>query len=394
MAVETFHARHRSMLERLSSDEFIRELIDRHADHFGIEAGRPWRREWDRIPFPHPAELEDPCLQALVLVTIVGESRTLCTLEIGFGGRRDRDVGSVLLRRFPDDSSLCTLGELIEEDRGLRVVRYRPNKRCTMQTDRDGGVFVKVFADDRGWRLHHDGTVLWNAAKDGVLDFAVSEPLRYDGSKLSYSQRTVPGEGLTARLFEDDGHVLAYRIGAASASIPSSGLKPSENHGPDKELARSRRRARELQELVPSLQPQLDRLVQQLDALHARFDERRLLPIHGSPHPNQWLLHESGLGLVDFDRLALGDPELDVATFTTEVEFESADTRWDVMEEFERGYRDRYGDLDSKRLLAYESHKRLAKVYRTARAIRPFGDERANELLNGALETLMDSADR
>lgn len=394
MSVESFHQRHRQSLQCLSSDEFLRDLIDRHANDFGIEAGRPWEREWDRLMFTRSADSDKGPLQALVLVAVAGEERSLCTVEVGFGGRSDPDVDSVALREFPSDSALSTLNRILEEDPELRVVRYRPEKRCTMETSRAGGAFVKVFSDDRGAGLYRDGVKLWNAGRSGAFDFAVSQPLGYDRQSRAYTQRTVPGQSLTEQLFADGGHALAYRLGAATASIPTSGLEPADRHGPDKELNRTRRRAEELGDLVPSMLAQLDHFLSGLEALHARLGMRMLVPVHGSPHPNQWLLHETGLGLVDFDRLALGDPELDVATFTTEVEFEAAETRWDVMAEFERGYRDRYGDLDDERLLVYESHKRLAKVYRTARAIRPTGDERAIEILADACDTLTQVGER
>jgi len=39
---------------------------------------------------------------------------------------------------------------------------------------------------------------------------------------------------------------------------------------------------------------------------------------------HQWLVDGDGrLGLVDFDRYALGEPELDIATFLVELETES-----------------------------------------------------------------------
>ena len=37
------------------------------------------------------------------------------------------------------------------------------------------------------------------------------------------------------------------------------------------------------------------------------------MPVHGAPHQHQWLADGQRLGLIDFDRFALGDPELDLA---------------------------------------------------------------------------------
>lgn len=112
------------------------------------------------------------------------------------------------------------------------------------------------------------------------------------------------------------------------------------------------------------------------------------------PHiPSKWLDDDGRLGLIDFDRFSLGDPELDITTFQAEVDFESvpASLRDDINDAFRAGYESRAGAMDLSLLLAYRVHKRLAKVLRAARAIRPDGDVRAaghlelvTELLRGA----------
>ena len=57
---------------------------------------------------------------------------------------------------------------------------------------------------------------------------------------------------------------------------------------------------------------------------HEAFQPRALVPVHGAPHMHQWLADQDGrLGLVDLDRYALGEPELDLATFLVELESES-----------------------------------------------------------------------
>ena len=59
-------------------------------------------------------------------------------------------------------------------------------------------------------------------------------------------------------------------------------------------------------------------------------------PIHGAPHPPQWLVDGDALGLIDFDRLALGDPEADVAAFMEAAAAE--DDGEPVAAAFARGY--------------------------------------------------------
>ena len=108
--------------------------------------------------------------------------------------------------------------------------------------------------------------------------------------------------------------------------------------------------------------------------MHDRLPPRPLVPVHGAPHMHQWLVDGSGrLGLVDFDRYALGEPELDVATFLVELETESprAVAMAELAAATEAGFAAAGGRLDPDRLVLWTAHKRLAKVAGTAAALRP-----------------------
>ena len=94
--------------------------------------------------------------------------------------------------------------------------------------------------------------------------------------------------------------------------------------------------------------------------------------------------------LVDFDRFSLGDPELDVATFISEMDFENPKRVpvEDINRAFRNGYETIAGPLDSRLLNAYRAHKRLAKALKAARAVRPDYERRPERNLRRALECL------
>ncbi len=125
----------------------------------------------------------------------------------------------------------------------------------------------------------------------------------------------------------------------------------------------------------------LDRLSRAHDVL----GPRPLVPLHGAAHLGQWLVGERGrLGLVDFDRFALGEPEFDLATFLVELHAVS-DVRGsgdDLGERLLDGFRSRAGDPDPRRLALYLVHKRLARAARSAAGLRPDGEERARRQLD------------
>lgn len=152
-------------------------------------------------------------------------------------------------------------------------------------------------------------------------------------------------------------------------------------------MKRSTQYAKRIAGAFPHLRAPLDELLRRLALMHAGDTDDRLRPIHGAPHPHQWLIDGGRLGLVDFDGFALGPPELDVATFVAEMEYENPDRIpvADIITRFRRGYESIAGALDDTVLHAYIAHKRLAKAQRNARAVREDNDVRAAAAIDDAL---------
>jgi len=271
------------------------------------------------------------------------------------------------------------LAGVLDELGDAGVVRYRPGKRCTLRgTTADGDRFVKVGpgADCR----HADGVALWRAAADRDLGFDVARPLGLDRTRRAVHQGVVTGSGIMDVLLGGDGHVCAGRLGIALGALATSAVRPTATAPPSTQQSRTRRAARRVVERIPALAVPVHRLVDELDACHGRLARRTLVPVHGAPHAEQWLDGDGRLGLVDFDRFALGEPELDLATFLAELDAEPV-----AIEAIERslveGFRSSGTMLDPVRLDLYRRHKRLAKVTRTAWSLRPDADERAAQRL-------------
>lgn len=344
-------------------------------------AGATWKRTFGRFEPDRPAfatvsleRIDGP--QAIVLVKVYAEAGPPAGL--GVWPVHVAGVGTAHVHRFPDDPSLPTLAQVVDAP-GVHIVRYRPEKRCTLRVDgAEGPQWVKVFTDDRGAAIHRATVALWGGAQRGELDVAVAPPVRFDADTRSVWQGHVEGAMITERLFSDDGPALAHRLGAALGSIPALTATPELRFDDVVQLDRSRRYAEAIRRLVPELSTDLDLVVHGLERLHADANGR-VRPIHGAPHPEQWLDDDGALGLIDFDRFSLGDPELDITTFQAEVDFERLPgaLRHEINAAFQDGYEQRAGALDTRLLTAYRTHKRLAKVLRSARALRPDGDVRA-----------------
>jgi aminoglycoside phosphotransferase (APT) family kinase protein len=183
---------------------------------------------------------------------------------------------------------------------------------------------------------------------------------------------------------------MALKIGRAMGSIPASGLAPTLRFDGLEQLRCTEKYMRELAKMLPDCANRLEQLWEALTMIHRKTTERALKPLHGAPHAHQWLVAEDRLGLVDFDRICLGDPELDAATFIAEMDFEDHETVpvVEINGLFLEAYQSAAGVLDNNLLQAYRAHKRLAKALKAARALRVDGDVKAMRHIEFACEAL------
>ncbi len=416
------HAAYRRRLALLAGDAAILAAIGAPSAAAGAAAAPvPWRRTYGRfLPASamHAATADNQAAAAAPLsrrhhrppyAILVFERahprQDIRTIEV-FESEPDRassvrvvehgELGWLAESRFPCDRTLTTLADALAGAGDGVIARYRPGRRCTFRVDRaDGSYFGKVFPDDTGRRLHEEARQLWAASARGELGFAVAEPVAWDAVTRTLWQRAVGGESIATALAGPDAVAFVTRLGHAAGTIGTARITPGVRFDHDVQCERSHRYAGELMTRVPALAPALDGLMAALESIH-RECRGRQVAIHGAPHMNQWLRLGRRLGLVDFDRLSVGDPELDVATFLGELDFEDGLTcsMDDIAPAFIAGFEASAGPLDPRLLAAYRAHKRLAKALRSARALRPDGDVRAARHLGSAVAALQAAGSR
>lgn len=393
---------YRDLLATLVDDTIPFALLDEAAIRCGWwKTHRSWQRTYGRFHLG-----ESPIL-TLIYETL-DSPQEICVIDLLPTFPRSFNpaqavfhrpgLGWFCLTRFPHDAKLPALPQLLNGPGQVTILRYRPHKRCTMRftelapqaidSDFSGdSCFAKHFPDERGAAIHAESIALWQASQAGEVDFAVAPPIRWDEHQQTLWQGGVPGRPVVQQLLSAAGPALAERLGRAAATLPRSSLQPTQQSNGRKQIKRSAKYAQRLATFFPHFQPALSLLIDQLVAIHAGIEDRPLRPIHGAPHPHQWLDDNGRLGLVDFDGFALGDPELDVATFLAEMDFED----WEqvpvaaINRAFQTGYEAVYGPLDTALLNAYRAHKRLSKALRNAYAIRGDNDMRVERVLGQAL---------
>ena len=288
------------------------------------------------------------------------------------------DERQVQVRPWSDDATLPALPALLARHSDAIPVRYRPGKRCTL---RKGELFLKLVADERGCSINRDARLLWAGQQAGMFTFGVARPAGWLPSPRMILQHRVEGAPVIERLWSNEGPALALRLGQANASLAASPLTPPMRFTYADQMQRTAKYARRLAKYLPHTGALLDQMMMYFETIRPGPANR---PIHGAPHAHQWLDGPDGLKLVDFDRFGLGDPELDVATFVAEADFEDAANATEVGQAYRNGFADSW-PLNPSLAHTYRLHKHVAKALRTATAIRLDAEERTMAILANAL---------
>lgn len=389
---------YQDQLQRLLDDQFLVPLIH--------EIGKSCSWWLPDRPWARMAGKFDPRQEAYATLVFHTQDapQEICLIEVSRHSMEQYspeetslfvdNVGWLRFTRFPDDRSLPMLSKVLDEGSHPRVVQYIPHHRCMIEFTQmvDGGPgFAKVFDSDVGRRIHADGIALWKVASHGELGFSIPRPARWDETMLTLWQGAVEGTPINiSQLFDFEGLDLAYKVGHAIATFHQSSMVPSVMFDRETVLRQAKRHGSTLLDREPQLRGAVESLLSELQLAHDRATHKKSVPLHTDLHPEQWLKHETGLGLVDFDRIALGDPEYDVASFLTELEFKDKGRGRisQVTKAFRHGYESIAAPLCPSLLNTYRAHKWLAKALRAIGKIQIDGAFRAQQCLFHALECL------
>jgi len=220
-----------------------------------------------------------------------------------------------------------------------RVVRYKPGSRCTILFDlryppgsdasaRDWPelVVAKTYRGDKG-RIAWEGMqALWQSPLGRGDVVAIAEPLAYlpdlrvllqgpigEERTLKELTRSAIDSGTSTALAVLDGYLA--KTAAGLATLHSSGATIGEPLTLEDELAETREVLGGLAVPVPALAGAADALLARVEALAARHPPDPPVPSHRSFRPAQVLLHQGGIGFIDFDGACQAEPALDLALF-------------------------------------------------------------------------------
>ena len=210
----------------------------------------------------------------------------------------------------------------------IRVVRYKPRRRCVIEYDIEverphadrialtllGKVRVHRFGNS-GYRLLR---ALWGGgfdagSKDGI---SVPEPVGTVPALQMWLQRKVPGSTVTELLSpEPSAEGLVRRVAEAAHKLHEAAVPAERHHGIHDELRILGACLTKVGQTHPRWAPRLDRLLGLSARLAATMVPAAARGIHRDFYADQLIVGDRRLSLIDFDLYCQGDPALDVGNF-------------------------------------------------------------------------------
>jgi aminoglycoside phosphotransferase (APT) family kinase protein len=206
------------------------------------------------------------------------------------------------------------------------TARYRPDMRGMVRLDvavrGSGGelatrrAYAKVYREgEEARRAHHVLRVLAEGTAREDHGFAVARPIAYVEEWQTLLLGEVPGTRLLQIVRRrDDAGEAAVAVRQAARAVAGfhqfpfpEGLLPVAAQDQEERLATV---AETLRANNPGVASDVDRLVEEIGGA---LDGSPLMPTHFDLKQGHMLVDEERVGLLDFDKLALGDPLIDVA---------------------------------------------------------------------------------
>jgi hypothetical protein len=248
--------------------------------------------------------------------------------------------------------------------RAIRVLRYRPKKRCLIEYDvrveqpeRErqklmliGKLRARQFGNS-DFRLMRR---LWRAGfnSDSPDAIAVPEPIGIIPKFRMWLQLRAPGRPVSEILAEADGIPLARRVAEAAYKLHCSGVPTHKCHRMDDEIRILEHCLQAVAIIEPRWSMRLVSLLRACKRLANATPKPHECGVHRDFYPDQVLANGNSLYLLDFDLYCRGDPGLDIGNFLGHVTEQSLRMHSDpaALSSVERALEERFVELSGERV--------------------------------------------
>ena len=209
----------------------------------------------------------------------------------------------------------------------IRVVRYKPERRCLFefdvvthrcQTGIEKETFVgKARAKGLDRLTYRVVKSLWQSgfsdtSRDGI---SVPEPIGMIPDLHMWLQRKIPGTTVTRTLMGGCGVAIARRIAVVANKLHQSGIEVNRTHSISDEIRILHERLESVAQTNPRLENRLHKVLEACSTLAAGIPPPLPTGIHRDFYADQILQNDSRLFILDLDLYTRGDPALDIGNF-------------------------------------------------------------------------------
>ncbi|MBE9198520.1 phosphotransferase [Nodularia sp. LEGE 06071] len=206
----------------------------------------------------------------------------------------------------------------------IEVIRHKPGRRCLIEYEfiHDSGEIMtligKVRAKGTDYHSYELQKSLWDAgfADDSDDGISVPEPVGIIPEWQMWLQRKVEGDIATRFLTQNNNNILiAKRIAEVAHKLHQTNIPPRRSHTMSDELRILHERLPLVIQQYPEWQARLEKILEKCDHLGQNTPEAKPCGIHRDFYPDQVIIHNSRLYLIDLDLYCEGNPALDIGNY-------------------------------------------------------------------------------
>ncbi|QMS88354.1 phosphotransferase [Nostoc edaphicum CCNP1411] len=255
----------------------------------------------------------------------------------------------------------------------VRVIRHKLGRRCLIEYEliHDDGQIItligKVRAKGTDFHSYELQKSLWSAGfgDDSPDGISVPEPVGVIPEWQMWLQRKVEGVIATQFLSQTDSILPAKLIAEAAHKLHQANIAPRRSHTMSDELRILHERIPLVTQQYPQWESRLERILEASNHLGKNTPEIKHCGIHRDFYPDQVIINNSRLYLIDLDLYCEGNPALDIGNFIGHIQEYSLRTfgNSQVLQEYENVLTERFIQLTSDEFLtAIQSYTALTLV--------------------------------
>ncbi|MBD2296773.1 phosphotransferase [Anabaena sphaerica FACHB-251] len=210
----------------------------------------------------------------------------------------------------------------------IEVIRYKPGRRCLIEYEliNDFGQKItligKVRAKGTDFHSYELQKSLWETGfgDDSFDGISVPEPMSIIPEWQMWLQRKVEGVTFTQLLTPNNNVLLAEKIAEVAHKLHKTNISPCRSHTMNDELRILHERIPLVMQKYPQWQERLERILEECNYLGNNTPETNVCGIHRDFYPDQVIVNNQRLYLIDLDLYCQGNPALDIGNFIAHIQ--------------------------------------------------------------------------